>query len=201
MSTLAENTRNKRKIKSGQEITIGPHGKEIVSLCRYKKRKLKEELFLQQVNKSNKLVPEWLRKSDKEVESVKVYQSDIIVSWANMAGSAKSGKSVRNKVQGNSKDNTQKMKVLKERSEGSMISQVSFPQGSWKQKGESDWYEDNATESLKVATEKWKNSVEEDSIPFRESAMSGRSSRERRRAQKEEKMKAIAKLHGQLKNC
>ena len=102
MSTLAENTRNKRKIKSGQEITIGPHGKETVSLCRYKKQKLKEELLLQQVNKSNKLVHELLRKSDKEVESVKVYQSDIIVSWANMAGSAKS---VRDKVQGNSKDN------------------------------------------------------------------------------------------------
>ena len=46
-----------------------------------------------------------------------------------------------------------------------MISQVSFQQVSWKQKGESDWYEDNATESLKVATEKWENSVEEDSIP------------------------------------
>ena len=164
-----------------------------MSLCRYKKQKLKEELLLQQVNKSNKWVHEWLRKSNKEVESVKVYQSDIIVSWANMTGIAKSGKSVRNKVPGNSKDNTQKMKVLKERSESSMISQVSFPQGSWKQKVETDWYEDNETESLKVATEKWENSVEEDSIPFRESAMSGRSSRARRRAQKEEKMKAIAK--------
>ena len=201
MATPAENTQNRK----GSSLVDGKVGKSLFQeavMEREKRRIRKEAQTAKSVSRSNEFVNNWLRRSKEIiVKHSKVNASAMVLSGSRSEKSIKGDANFK-VLNVNEDDNAvgvatdvciQSDKTCAELSEVSFNPDKVQLNGNEGNKGKESanrgWYK-----------EKWDDD-KDDSIEFGHSAMSGRSSTARQRAQNEERRKKMANLHSsQLKN-